>query len=208
MTRGANDPRTDAQLVDAINAGEPGATDAFEVLYRRHRDWVVNLAYRYTRDSQLALDVMQETFIYLLGKFDSGGISGGTSVGGGGLILTAKMTTFLFPVVRHIAIRQRDKAHRAQGDTELSHASNQAGPEPATVRMPDSESPRDALAHVLGSLPEPQRECVLLRFVDGFTLDEIAAAMDIPTGTVKSRLHHALRTLREDPKVRDYFAPD
>lgn len=209
MTR-ANDPRTDEALVAIINGGGSDAADAFEALYRRHRDWVVNLAHRYTRDSQLALDVMQETFIYLLGKFDRSDASEGTSGGGGrrGFVLTAKMTTFLFPVVRHIAIRQRDKARRAQGDTELTHAATQAEPQSVATDSPETEPSRDALAHVLASLPEAQRECVLLRFVDGFTLDEIAAAMHIPTGTVKSRLHHALRTLREDPKVRDYFAPD
>jgi RNA polymerase sigma-70 factor (ECF subfamily) len=44
-----------------------------------------------------------------------------------------------------------------------------------------------------------------MRFVDGFTIDEIAAALNIPTGTVKSRLHKALRTLRENPKTKQYF---
>ena len=88
----AEDPRSDGQLIDAINRGAHGggARAAFEVLYRRHRDWVVSLAYRFTGNRDDALDVMQETFIYLLGKFP-------------GLALTAKLTTFLYPVVKHIA---------------------------------------------------------------------------------------------------------
>ena len=44
-----------------------------------------------------------------------------------------------------------------------------------------------------------------LRFVDGLSLAEVAEAMDIPLGTVKSRLHHALQTLRQDERTRKFF---
>jgi RNA polymerase sigma-70 factor (ECF subfamily) len=56
---------------------------------------------------------------------------------------------------------------------------------------------------VLANLPLKQREVLLLRFVDGFSLDEIADALEIPLGTVKSRLHTALNTLRDDPRTRE-----
>ena len=54
-------------------------------------------------------------------------------------------------------------------------------------------------------LPEGQLEVVLMRFVDAMTLQEIADAIDVPLGTVKSRLHNALRILRRDPRTRRYF---
>jgi DNA-directed RNA polymerase specialized sigma24 family protein len=44
-----------------------------------------------------------------------------------------------------------------------------------------------------------------MRFVDGFSLNEIAVSLDIPLGTVKSRLHHALARLRKDPRTRTFF---
>ena len=44
-----------------------------------------------------------------------------------------------------------------------------------------------------------------MRFVDDMTLQEIADALNIPPGTVKSRLHHALKTLRENEGTRRYF---
>ena len=47
----------------------------------------------------------------------------------------------------------------------------------------------------------------MLRFVEDLSLEEIAAALEIPLGTVKSRLHLAIKQLREDPKIRDLFAP-
>jgi DNA-directed RNA polymerase specialized sigma24 family protein len=43
--------------------------------------------------------------------------------------------------------------------------------------------------------------------VDGLSLEEIGVALGIPLGTVKSRLHNALATLRADPRVRQFFEP-
>jgi DNA-directed RNA polymerase specialized sigma24 family protein len=60
------DSRSDIELVAAVNRGDE---NAFEALYLRHRDWVVALAHRFTGDSELALDVLQETFLYFLKKF-------------------------------------------------------------------------------------------------------------------------------------------
>ena len=51
-----SDSRSDLELIDAVNEGD---SSAFDVLYLRHRDWVVNLAFRFTRDRDLALDHLQ-----------------------------------------------------------------------------------------------------------------------------------------------------
>jgi RNA polymerase sigma-70 factor (ECF subfamily) len=58
---------------------------------------------------------------------------------------------------------------------------------------------------VLAALSEEHREVLLLRFVDGLNLGEIASALEIPLGTVKSRLHNALTTLRKDPRTKTFF---
>ncbi|MCH8215738.1 MAG: hypothetical protein IH892_03080 [Planctomycetes bacterium] len=54
-------------------------------------------------------------------------------------------------------------------------------------------------------LPLEQAEVLTMRFIEDIRLAEIAQALNIPTGTVKSRLYHALRTLRESPSCRRYF---
>jgi RNA polymerase sigma-70 factor (ECF subfamily) len=180
------DPRSDEQLVTAINYGDE---QAFAALYRRYRDWVVNLAYRFTQDRDAALDVLQETFMYVLRKTPN-------------LTLTAKMTTFLYPVVRHLAIGAAKKRRR-----QLPAApADVADAAPPTVDDPaDAEDPREALASLVDGLPQTHRETLLLRFVDGLSIAEIAEALGIPAGTVKSRLHHALGRLRGDPRTRKYF---
>ena len=57
------DNSTDLQLVAAINDGDQ---EAFATLYHRHKDWVVNLAFRFTGNHDDAQDVTQETFAYLV----------------------------------------------------------------------------------------------------------------------------------------------
>ena len=175
------DPRSDEALARAANGGDEAA---FESLYRRHRDWVVALAYRLTGSHADALDVLQDTFAYLLGKLPR-------------LRLSASMTTFLYPVVKHLSIRARRKSrrHLTGADDVLAEAEAPQAPPPA----------RQELAAVLRVLPEAQREVLLMRFVDEMALREIAEALRVPTGTVKSRLHNALRTLRNDERTRRYF---
>ena len=178
MARSA-DRRSDQELVEAANRGD---SEAFEALYYRHRDWVVRLACRFTGSHHDALDVLQDTFAYLLRKLP-------------GFRLTASMTTFLYPVVKHLSIDMCRRRKRYVSQEEVPDAE---APEAVTTG-------REELAAVMRALSEEHREVVLMRFVEGMSLEEIAGALKIPTGTVKSRLHNALRTLRNDPRTRDYF---
>jgi RNA polymerase sigma-70 factor (ECF subfamily) len=176
------DGRTDAELIDAANAGDIAA---FEALYRRHREWVVNLAYRFTRDRELALDVLQETFLYFLRKFP-------------GFELTASLTTFLYPAVRNLAVAAASKRRRAAGPWPLGGAL--AGQE-----APPTDEAVQGLARIVDDLPVGQREVLILRYADGLSLGDIAACLDVPVGTVKSRLHAALETLRGDERTKKYL---
>jgi RNA polymerase sigma-70 factor (ECF subfamily) len=173
---------SDQELIELANKGD---SDAFEALYRRYRDWVYRLAWRFTGNRADALDALQETFTYLLGKFP-------------GFELTASMTSLLYPVVRHISCTIRSKRSRFKSEEEFLN-------EFVAPETGQDGRNRSELAAVLIVLPDEQREVLLMRFVDDMGLQEIAAALDIPLGTVKSRLHNALRTLRADRRTRDYF---
>ncbi len=60
------------------------------------------------------------------------------------------------------------------------------------------ESAQGGISAIVAALPAGQREVLLLRFQDGFSLEEIGTALGIPVGTVKSRLHNALSSLRSE----------
>jgi RNA polymerase sigma-70 factor (ECF subfamily) len=182
---GHPDQRSDAQLVQALNAGD---ATAFDAIYYRHRDWVVRLARRFTGHDDDALDVLQETFAYVFRKFP-------------GFVLTASMTTFLYPVVKNLSIAARRKRNR------LAQLPDDVPPDPPAPQAVDYDKQRQDLSAVLAALPEAQREVLLMRFVDGFSLLEIAEALAVPEGTVKSRLHNAIASLRKDERTVAYFEP-
>jgi len=174
--------KSDEELIKSANQGD---AEAFETLYYRYRDWVYHLAWRFTGNEDEALDVLQETFTYLLKKLPN-------------LRLTARMTTFLYPVVKHLSVAISRKNRRyISGDETLSEL-------PAPVPK-EAHGLGAALGTVLAVLPDEQREVLLMRFVDGMSLEEITAALNIPASTTKSRLYRALQTLRQDSRTRDYF---
>jgi RNA polymerase sigma-70 factor (ECF subfamily) len=161
---------SDEALIERANRGE---ADAFEALYRRYRDWVVAVAYRYTGDRDEALDVLQDTFAYLFGKFP-------------GFALTARLTTFLYPVVKNLCV---DRLRKRRPTVDVDTLAD-------VLPAPPTESATGDLQRLVQTLPAAQREVLLLRFVDDFSLQQIADALDVPLGTVKSRLHNGLEAIR------------
>lgn len=164
------DARSDGELIAAFARGDAAA---FEVLYLRHRDWVAGVARRFCGDEGDALDAMQEAFLYLIRRAPQ-------------LDLRHRLTTFLYPVVKHLAADRRRL--RSRGPAPLDRAD-----EP----FEQPGLPGDVREWFVGLGPL-QQEVLTLRYADGLDLGEIAIALDVPVGTVKSRLHNAMRQLREN----------
>ncbi len=173
------DRLSDATLVEFCNSGRrQDAVDAFDSLYRRHRDYVTRVALRFSSDREIAADTLQETFLYLLRKFPPSGE---------GLVLSAQLRSLLYPVARNLTLTA---VRRQRSDRDADVEPDQL-PDPRTID-PEYEN----LAKAMAGLSDSHREVLLLRFVDGMRLKEIADALDIPPGTVKSRLHFAVGALR------------
>lgn len=185
QNEGERTEESDEALVDAANRGR---AEAFEALYRRYRTWTIHLAERLTGDHELALDVCQETFLYLLKKFP-------------GFELRASFKAVLYPVVRHMAIsRQSRERHRRMMQRGIQPQDEASG-------SGQGEGLIGGLRAVMDRLSDAHREVLILRFVDELALAEIAAALEIPLGTVKSRLHQALAALKADDMTKKYFEP-
>jgi RNA polymerase sigma-70 factor (ECF subfamily) len=161
---------TERELV--ARAGE-GDLRAIEEIYRRHRGWVTSLALRFTGRREDALDVLQEAFTHLLRQLPA-------------FTLTSTLRAYFFPVVKHLSV---DVARRRAQATSLDPAQHDGAVE---WRPPDTD-----VGRMVATLPEAQREVLLMRFELGMRLEEIAQSLAIPLGTVKSRLHLALKALRE-----------
>lgn len=180
------DARTDAELVEAINRGPPGAEAAFASLYARHRDFVLRVARRMTDNDAAAADLAQDAFLALLDRFP-------------GFELRARMTTYLYAVIRNRAasMARGKRARIGVFDADIAAASG---------GMADPEGLAELRAAV-DRLPEGQREVLVMRIVDGMSVGDVAMALGVPTGTVKSRLHAALGSLRDHPGLRDAYWP-
>jgi RNA polymerase sigma-70 factor (ECF subfamily) len=104
--------------------------------------------------------------------------------------------TWLYAILRRICMKQRRKTawqrlwrwNLPSHEVLLSHPAVGAGPDEAAVLQDD----RLAVRRLLRRLSPKFREVLVLRYVEDFTVPEIARALRIPEGTVKSRLHFAL----------------
>ena len=188
------DRRSDRELVELCNRGSrDDAVAAFESLYRRHRDYVTRVSLRFGADREAAVDVLQETFLYLLKKFPPSGE---------GLVLTAQLRSLLYPVAKNLTLSLLRRSARLDDSEEFDP---DRLPAPAAADPAERDPAR--LSSAVARLSPQRREVLLLRFVDDMSLQDIADTLSIPLGTVKSRLHLAVRELRDSPEIKDFGKP-
>jgi len=170
----------DNALVDAALAG---SGEAFGVLVDRYRAPVVRLAYRLTHDADEAKDIAQDAFFRAyrrLGEFRP----------------DRPFARWLFVIARNAsldAIRRRRRAAVLAASEEKS-VPVQVGPEEAALRNDEALRVHAALA----ALPSKYRDVLELYYLSGLRYREIALALDIPLGTVKTYISRAKRRLRSE----------
>jgi RNA polymerase sigma-70 factor (ECF subfamily) len=176
----------DAALIERCRTGDPAA---FEPLVEKYRERVWRLAYGYLRDREEAWDVAQEAFVrawQALPTFRG----------------QSAFYTWLFRITMNVATdraRQRAARGRAFGtepvpeeDWERVMTDPGAGPDDAATHAQE----RQRIQQALEALPQHHRTIIMLSDLEGLSYREIAEVLDIPMGTVMSRLHNARKRLR------------
>jgi len=167
--------RSDDALLRSVARGD---TAAFEEIYRRHGRTAFSLARRLGAPPEQAEDIVQEAFLAIWRNAGQYPVARGS------------MTTWLSAIVRN---RLTDAWRRASA--RPSEVPAERAPE--TVARTDIPAPeRIALRLQLATLPDDQREALVLSYFGGLTHEQIAAACDTPLGTVKGRLRLGLDKLR------------
>jgi RNA polymerase sigma-70 factor, ECF subfamily len=177
----------DRELVTRAQAGEMAA---FEPLVEKYRQRVWRLAYNVLRDREEAWDAAQDAFIRAFQALPS---FRGQSA----------FYTWLFRITMNVAadrVRARAARGRAFGtepvpEEEWDRLMVEQGDSPATSAARAEERAR--IARALDTLPQHHRTIIMLGDVEGLSYREIADVLDIPMGTVMSRLHNARRKLRD-----------
>jgi RNA polymerase sigma-70 factor (ECF subfamily) len=170
------------------DASVPVQSPSFEVEALASLDSLYRTALRLTRVPADAEDLVQDTYLKAFRAADS--FQPGTN-------LRAWLFTILHNTARN---RVRDRAREAvtvDSDTveRASDASSQGGDTPETLLLRDTLGPE--LQAAVDELPDAFRQAVWLRDVEEFTYAEIAAMLEIPPGTVMSRISRGRRMLYE-----------
>ena len=186
------DAERDLELMRRFQSGD---VDAFTELYETHLRGLLNFFFRLCWDRSLAEDFAQEV---LLRVYKSGR----------NWEPNAKFTTFLYRIARNYWIdhcrllsTQKENVSLNATTSDSESGSRLVDRLPDDIRPPESDIERrelyDSIMAALNQLPEEQRMVFVLSEIEELRYHEIAEIMDIPVGTVKSRMHTAIAKLQE-----------
>lgn len=176
-------------LIERCKRGDMGA---FNDLVRKYEKQVYNFAYRLTGNYDDANDVAQDAFVRVFNAI-------GTFRG------DASFSTWLFRITTNVFLDERKRA-KAHPQTSLDEymtldestvARQVEDPSPSPEAVLEAGERAQILARAVGDLPEYQRAMVTLYHGQQKSYEEIAEIMDLPIGTVKSRLNRARLALKE-----------
>jgi len=167
----------DRELIARVRARD-GAAE--RLLYDRHVDRVYRLAYRMTGDAELARDCTQDTFVRAFEKLAS--FRG-----------DAAFSTWLHAVATSVTLNCLRKVRRLRRyETDLEASETVA----TGVRSAEPDL-KDRLRQAIDALPEGYRTVFVMHELEGFTHEEIGAALGVEVGTSKAQLSRARARLRE-----------
>ena len=165
-----------------ISRARSGDRDAFGELVEQYRDNVYRLAYRMCGNAYDADEAAQETFVAAwraLPNFRG----------------DAKFSTWLYRLTTNAAIdvMRREKRHQTVGDGEMMELADDADSPQETVERTEQQ---EAVQKALATLSEEYREVLLLRYMEELDYTEIDEVLQLPSGTVKSRINRAKAALK------------
>lgn len=178
----------DAELITRVLDGDTGA---YRPLVERYQNRIHAMVYGMVRDAEEARDITQNAFIKAYQNLTT-------------FRIESSFYTWLYRIAMNLAIDQVRKHKRRRTssfDEQVANRDDDGG----ILEVHHEESPAKALQRkqlqqkifaALDELSEDQREVVLLREVEGLSYKEIADVMDIPEGTVMSRLFYARKKLQ------------
>lgn len=173
---------------ELAHRAKQGDLEAFSVLVERYQRGIVNLAYRLVGDWETALDLAQDTFVrayQALNTFDS----------------TRRFSPWLYRIATNRCYdhlrqqgRRRESVPLEAVAEEKIRSRNKLG-DPAW--QTEQRDLRRIVEEAIAGLPVRYRTVVVLRYLEDMSYQEIAEALDLPIGTVKSHLYRARELLRQ-----------
>ena len=170
---------TEAQIIEACKGGD---RDAFRALFEIYKDRVYSIAYHFSSDEAMARDVTQQVFLKLftvIAQFRR----------------DAEFATWLYRIVANCCTDEQRRRRRFVPFDPQHHEAKtmttKGGQERAYQRRELAASVREAISQLSPKLRLP----ILLKYVEGLSYEEIAAALNCSVGTVSSRLNRGHKQL-------------
>ena len=174
------DGRTDRELV---YAARDGVSEAFDALFYRYRDGIFRLGLAITKDPSAADEIVVDTFarahraLARLEPDDS-------------------LRPWLYRVAVNLSYNRRPRKNVVLSSLDEAASEALANEEGSPSNVAEQAELRRLVLGAVDELGPKHRLVVVLHYLNGLNLTEIAQVVDCPIGTVKSRLHYALRRLR------------
>jgi RNA polymerase sigma-70 factor (ECF subfamily) len=180
-----------------LSSSLEGNRVAFDLLVDRYYDRLYGYLLRFLKDPEVAEDLLQETFLRVWRKRRD-------------FRHIASFSTWIYTIAGNLA---RSEWRRRKRWRMLRLGAPEAAGEGPELELPDPASAPDrsaedrlaveALSEAVAHLPERYREVVILRDMQGMSYEEIAGIVQVPVGTVKSRLNRGRLLLQE--KLGDWY---
>jgi RNA polymerase sigma-70 factor (ECF subfamily) len=167
----------DREVTNAVSRAQAGDADAIRVLYLRYKDNVYGYVLSFVRDQHEAEDITQHVFLKLMSaihKYEARAVP---------------FTSWLLRVARNVAL-DHVRRRRAVLCDEVYDATDES--------LRSSDDLRRGLEQALESLPEEQRNVIVLRHLAGFAPGEIAAQMGRTESSIHGLHHRARRSLQRE----------
>lgn len=171
---------TDAQLVEQAQSG---SSEAVSMLYRRHRPAIFRYALSKIYNQQQAQDITSEIFLRMVKHLPQYEIT------------AVPFTVWLFRIAHNYTISFRKKEYAKQL-VPLSGVELTSRPEENPAFVTEQTLALETLSEGLQQIDEAQREVLILRFLVGMPLKEVAQTLDKSVGAVKTLQHRGTAALR------------
>jgi RNA polymerase sigma-70 factor, ECF subfamily len=171
----------DAELLQRVQADD---LDAFEEFFARYRSSIYRTAYGLTGDRQAAEEILQDTFARAYQRRHT--LHPGVSP-----------LPWLHRVSLNLCYSRLSRRRLATDPIDESTESTRADDAPLPSEHAERKELREIVRDGIAALPEKHRSVVVLYYLQRLSLQETSEVLGIQLGTVKSRLHYALRSLRE-----------
>ncbi len=178
----------DSHIINLLQQNDKGV---IEILYDRYASTLYGIVLRIVIDEKIAEDVIQEAFVKIWNKGDQYEQSKGT------------LFTWMLNITRNTAIDQLRKK-KSRGGGKIQSLENNV---PIHIAATGSLNPNHiGVREIVEKLDEKYRQIIELAYFHGYTQSEIQEELDIPLGTVKTRLRIALRELRKVFNVDQFLS--